>query len=404
MLTPLHNRMEVKGKETFDVKLFKSFSICIGVMLSSLLISIVLAEIFFAACAILFIVLLTRGYSYNINSFDIIFILFLTVRAITVICSEYWSTSAATFWTQWVFFTGYFFSSFFFQHANTKYIRNVFRSLIISTIIVSFISIALVVLDYVQRANGLSGGGTLATHLVYSILLLLFVKDEHKIISSRIVYWGSLIVFLLALALTQTRGDWIAAAVVITCFGIRFNRKMLLYVLLFATVIVIALPSIRSRLETLASPLSNTSDRLTLWQHAVPLIKEHPWLGHGPGTFSQVFLFRNELVDKGVASWHNDMIQVTVESGLLGLASFTVLFISVIRMITKNKNPAPIRGNVNVRWFGLLLILAHLIIGTFGVPTISITNGLLFRFFIAFVITSMVIGSSKDTISQRITA
>jgi O-antigen ligase len=45
----------------------------------------------------------------------------------------------------------------------------------------------------------------------------------------------------------------------------------------------------------------------------------HPFVGFGPRTFREVFPLMQQLADKGTSSWHNDFLQVYMESGLLGL-------------------------------------------------------------------------------------
>jgi O-antigen ligase len=57
----------------------------------------------------------------------------------------------------------------------------------------------------------------------------------------------------------------------------------------------------------------------------------HPVLGYGPGTFTNVFPIQNELEDTKVAGWHNDYLQVYMESGLLGLVAMLWLIVTIYR-------------------------------------------------------------------------
>ena len=71
---------------------------------------------------------------------------------------------------------------------------------------------------------------------------------------------------------------------------------------------------------------------------------EHPLLGYGPRTFTNVFSKRDLLADKGVGSWHNDYIQIYMESGFLGLISYLALIGFVLLTginFLRKKKPSP---------------------------------------------------------------
>ena len=59
----------------------------------------------------------------------------------------------------------------------------------------------------------------------------------------------------------------------------------------------------------------------------------HPILGYGPGTFAEVFPIHNDLKDAKVGGWHNDYIQVSIESGILGLMSFVWLIYTIYSQV-----------------------------------------------------------------------
>jgi len=59
------------------------------------------------------------------------------------------------------------------------------------------------------------------------------------------------------------------------------------------------------------------------------IYSEHPLFGFGPVTFREIFPLFEKLVDKNVSSWHNDYLQVYMESGIIGLLSFLWLGFSV---------------------------------------------------------------------------
>jgi O-antigen ligase len=76
------------------------------------------------------------------------------------------------------------------------------------------------------------------------------------------------------------------------------------------------------------------SDRDIIWKGAYDLMLYHPFKGFGPRTFQQIFPYKNEFSDKGVAGWHNDILQVYFESGIPGLIAF-LFFIFLILYYSK---------------------------------------------------------------------
>jgi O-antigen ligase len=92
-------------------------------------------------------------------------------------------------------------------------------------------------------------------------------------------------------------------------------------------------PSVSRRLDQIIHVSENLSDRDILWKGASMVWLNHPILGYGPGTFAEVFPIRNELKDAKVGGWHNDYIQVSIESGLLGLISFIWLIYSIYNQV-----------------------------------------------------------------------
>ena len=71
--------------------------------------------------------------------------------------------------------------------------------------------------------------------------------------------------------------------------------------------------------------------RDTIWRGALMLIGEHPFVGFGPRTFLSVFPLFDQMTVRGVSSWHNDYLQVYMESGLLGLLPLMWLVWTVIK-------------------------------------------------------------------------
>jgi O-antigen ligase len=376
----------VFNKLTVPSKLMPVFEICLKLLLASLLVSIVIAQILVGILFILWVFLMAKKMPYKPTRLDIFILIFLVIRIFSIVFSEYTAMSVIAISRELVFYVSFFFTVYYLQHVERTKLFSIFKWLIGSTVIVTLIAIAQVLLGYTARANGLTGGGTLATHLSLVIILTLIARTNHSIFPRAIYANLVLILFACGLFFSMTRGDTIATFVVVLIYASVFSRKMLIGVGLFLIAIIILVPSIRYRFATLANPLDNTSDRLTLWKAAQARDGEHPILGFGPETFSVVFNDFEHTADKNIGAWHNDIIQLYMESGLLGVTSFALIILLLLLWSIKLIRHRKIYGDeLNVGWMGLLTILSYLIIGLFGAPTFSITNAILFRFFVAVI-------------------
>lgn len=367
-------------------RLFSIFHVCLQLLLASLVVSIVVAEILVGMLFILWMLLMFSGVRYRRTGLDIPLLAFVGVRLLSIAFSEYPSLSYVTITRELVYYVSFFFTVFYLQNVSKDKIYTLLKFLFAVTVLVTLIAIIQFLLGYTQKVNALTGGGMLSTHLSLLILVALVAKSNKNIFPISIAFWLTLLVFITGLAFSMTRGDWIAASVGIFIYGFVFNRRLLLSMIIVALVIVLLLPSVRSRLVTLSNPLQNTSDRLTLWKNAAQSAGVHPILGFGPETFRVVFKDVEHLDDKYIGAWHNDVIQLYMESGIAGVASFFVVIgylfwysIKLIRHGNYNEN------DINVGWMGMLVLVAYLISGIFTMPTVSITNGILFRFLIALV-------------------
>lgn len=367
-------------------KWFSAYHIGLQLLLASLAASIVAAEILAGGLFVLWVILMARGVQYRRTAMDIPVLILILVRLLSIVFSEYPSMSYVTITRELVYYGGYFFTVYYLQNVGREKLESLLKVLFVSTGAITVIAIAQFLLGHTLRVNALTGGGMLSTQLTFVMLVALVAKDVKSIFRSLLVFWLMMSVCAIGLALSMTRGDWIATAAGILLFSAMFNRRLLFGMIAFSLVLVLMVPSVRHRMTTLENPLQNTSDRITLWKNAVTLIHVHPVLGFGPETFHEVFKDVDHLEDKQVGAWHNDVLQLYMESGGIGVLAFALymgclLFLS-LKLIMRSQYR---RDELNIGWMGLLLLLAYLISGMFTMPTISITNGILFRFLIAIV-------------------
>ena len=96
----------------------------------------------------------------------------------------------------------------------------------------------------------------------------------------------------------------------------------------------IGLDPVISRFETLTpSALEDPSGRVAIWKQASGIIRHYPTVGTGLGTFVVAFRrYQTTSLDFLVDHAHNDYLEVTTDTGILGAA---LLFIPIIGLLFK---------------------------------------------------------------------
>ena len=81
------------------------------------------------------------------------------------------------------------------------------------------------------------------------------------------------------------------------------------------------------------------ADRFVVWRAAFNMIKEHPFLGKGVGTFMAYF---RDYSNRNIQYAHNCFLQIWAEAGIFSLISFLsflgFLLWGAIAAFTKNRN------------------------------------------------------------------
>lgn len=129
-----------------------------------------------------------------------------------------------------------------------------------------------------------------------------------------------LVIGLVELVSTNTRGAWAALIIGAATVGLA-RHKALLLVLVVGTVLAIALvPTVNQRLANLSPdpdrPRTESSWtwRIEHWGTIIPLASENPITGIGTGMTARVTIDHKEP--------HNDYVRAYVETGLLGLGAY----------------------------------------------------------------------------------
>jgi O-antigen ligase len=142
--------------------------------------------------------------------------------------------------------------------------------------------------------------------------------------------WAGVCVLLSAgILLTYNRVHWVTLLYSVVVVGVVRERKALLAAVILGTISVLFIPSVQERFLQLVHLSSHLSDRDVLWKGALMRAGEHVVFGFGPRSFPDIFPLFGELQDKGIGGWHNDYLQVYMESGMIGLVAYLWLFAAV---------------------------------------------------------------------------
>jgi O-antigen ligase len=177
------------------------------------------------------------------------------------------------------------------------------------------------------KAQSISGGITRFAEYTMIVFCLSFsLARNRNIFPKRYIAFLVLGITGVGLILAQERAQWLGVIPVLLMIGLRKERSILVCFAIVFGVMISFFRTIRYRIMTLLKPLHYTTGRLMIWRGAKSLILKKPLLGYGPRTYSIVSPF---LKDRG--SWHSDYLQIYMESGILGLASYVYLTILLFK-------------------------------------------------------------------------
>jgi len=147
----------------------------------------------------------------------------------------------------------------------------------------------------------------------------------------------------ISLFFSFTRGSWLTVMIILSLAGMmKYGRKffypaaitlLLLLIIFHGTVnsIILAVYNINSE---------NVDDRIYLWKSSLDMVRDHPFLGVGPGTFNENYLNKYQLLES--SRWndsyhaHNVFLHLSAEQGYLGLLAFLLFWGVAIHGLSHN--------------------------------------------------------------------
>ncbi|MFJ3316181.1 O-antigen ligase family protein [Herbaspirillum huttiense] len=190
---------------------------------------------------------------------------------------------------------------------------------------------------------------TLAIALgLYVIKSAQFKLDQFK----RFALAGYLGLLFLLLLLTQTRSAWVACFLIFLLYGIKYERRYLVYMLILAT-LALLIPSVQERILQLDSgntvttyaKLNSFAWRTYLWSSGLNwMSSSHYLFGYGVEAFpyySPLFFPLSGGVKWGA---HSVFVQWFFDTGLVGMVAYLAIFYQVLRVLIRYQKQDSLGG------------------------------------------------------------
>jgi putative inorganic carbon (HCO3(-)) transporter len=154
--------------------------------------------------------------------------------------------------------------------------------------------------------------------------------------SEKILYIEAIIVMLVVLALTQSRGAWMALCVVLLTLVIlrwRLGWLILVPVTILAVGVVSRLGTSQIQEKAFSGgSISNWDGRKEIWLRGIYMIQDFPFTGIGMGLFGKaadlLYPF-SSLTSGAIEHAHNLFLQVAVDLGVPGLIAWLTILLVV---------------------------------------------------------------------------
>lgn len=236
----------------------------------------------------------------------------------------------------------------------------IFISILIVATLISFIQIKQAFLQGINRPSATLGNATYVGFLnLLLIFLILFFLGETRDVVEKFLYSGLIILNLVSLLGSQTRGSilgLLSGIIFGFAFYIIFSQlKLARKITFFAVCIVLVLgfylflktdfalqmPGIGRLAETLKNPVS-IFPRIFAWQIFLDAFKAKPIFGWGqeslPVAFfvhfnPQIYIFEKAIFDRP----HNKFIEMLVSTGIVGFLTWILIFVAFVYYLLKQK-------------------------------------------------------------------
>jgi len=355
--------------------------------LAAMIFSIAIVQILVGVMTTLWLIkiILIPGHKFIATQFDAPVLIFVAARVLSVFFSVDLSTSLPALYKEIPFYILFFAITNNISVLNKEKVKKLIWILIISGCIAALYGSAKVLFGFEERASSTTSGySTLGMFLAVMISFTLWIGRNEEFFPARWIWSLSLLIMGSGLLLTFNRTHWGVVGVILLIVGLFKERIALLVTLGLGGLAIVFVPGVSERFYQMIHFLEYTSGRNIIWQGAFMLFASHPVFGFGPRTFEEIFPLYNQLEDKLIASWHNDYLQLYMESGIFGLIGFLWLIIAIYYFgakVARQKKIDPFYKDITIAI--LLGMTAFFLTGLVGGFIIDPITSLLFRFLLA---------------------
>jgi len=184
-------------------------------------------------------------------------------------------------------------------------------------------------------------------------------------------------------ALHFKRGVWLAGLGAGAALAALTRRRRLLLAGALALTLLAAWPPARARVATLPSEWSRRGGRMTLWTKVAPaLIRQYPWGIGFRATRHEDFTRITKHVEPRLRHLHNNILQITVELGWIGLAAWLWWMASAIRALVRRRRTARAAGDAESAALALGVLVAVIGLLLNGMVEYNFGDGEIFMLFL----------------------
>jgi putative inorganic carbon (HCO3(-)) transporter len=167
--------------------------------------------------------------------------------------------------------------------------------------------------------------------MIFAFVFVLVMNAGFSV-KKRWMYTIALFLIGLSILATQARSTWLGVVLIMYLGTFLFYRKYKWKILagsvLVFVIVIFAFPGIADRFYAIFDVThQNNLTRINLWHTSLLIILDHPFIGIGPGLFHEfVELYKVQGFYDSLAHPHNDILLVTVQSGLIGLITWLLIW------------------------------------------------------------------------------
>ncbi len=206
-----------------------------------------------------------------------------------------------------------------------------------------------------ELADRIQIRGTMGHVFTFSVLLMmigLLVLSRQLFGQTRGKWiYPALLIILVCLVLTMARQVWLSLFIAVS-FLLFFKRKLfvIIPILLVIFIFLFSPEVIHRRIASIVDFEQYSNNvRFLMWQGGIDVVKDYPLTGCG---YKCLYLIHNQYPQHPVLqefyyNLHNNLVQIAVDTGLLGLGTWLGIWVSyfviLIKRYKNESSPAPPR-------------------------------------------------------------